>query len=120
MKRNDATESNLIRDNCVIGSATRIGANLETARKKAKLTQKMVGDKLCIHPTQLAHFESGRRAPSLMTFLKLCEFYNVLPGKILEVDITPSGLLQNNIIDNNLQISNHLNNESEDRILEYV
>ena len=76
-----------------------VGTNLKVARLKYdKLTQEGVSNTIGIHPTQLAHFEAGRRVPSLIVFAKLCELYNVSPKDILDLKTPFSGItMLNNI-----------------------
>lgn len=96
------------------GFAIVVGRNLREAREARdkyvrrrhgeELTQKDVSKSVGIHPTQLSHFEAGRRVPSLVVFKKLCALYEVDPAQILGVrDVRIKGKL----------IFNHLQNQEE-------
>ncbi len=73
-------------------SSEEIGRNLKNAKfsyfqKYGQLSQKEICKRIGIHDTQLSHYESGRRVPSLEVFCKLCRIYQVDPAIILGMEI---------------------------------
>lgn len=54
-----------------------IGAKLQELRKKNGLTQKDVYEKLGISQSTFSSWEIGKSEPDAMTFLELCDIYNV-------------------------------------------
>lgn len=54
-----------------------IGAKLQELRKKNGLTQKDVYERLGVSQSTFSSWEIGKSEPDAMTFLELCDIYNV-------------------------------------------
>lgn len=54
-----------------------LGAKLKALRLKNGMTQKDVYETLCISQSTFSSWEIGKSEPDAMTFLHLCELYNV-------------------------------------------
>ncbi len=101
-----------------------IGRNLAMAKNRylalnsrTKLTHKDICKKVGIHHTQLSHFESGRRVPSLKVFISLCTLYNADPAEILEVKNELGGILTTETIDNEIEEYKQ-NKQSSNKVME--
>lgn len=60
-----------------------IASRLREARKKAKLTQKDVAEKVGLSPQAISNFERGTNRVSNDILRKLCELYNISADTIL-------------------------------------
>lgn len=57
--------------------------NLKTYRKRAKLTQQEVADRLDIPRSQLIRYEKGINELPIRYLIKLCKIYDTTPNEIL-------------------------------------
>lgn len=58
---------------------------LQRLRQDTGLTQAELGGRAGLSPSHIAHFESGRRLPSLINFYHLCVALDVTADLLLEV-----------------------------------
>ncbi len=57
--------------------------NLKAYRKRAKLTQQEVADRLDIPRSQLIRYEKGINELPIRYLVKLCRIYNTTPNEML-------------------------------------
>ena len=80
-----------------------IAKKIKMARKKARLTQEELAEKVGITAKQISRIEIGTYSPSLATFLKIVN--------ILSIDITEFGI--------NTDLNNN-NNETRDKLIKLI
>lgn len=61
-----------------------MGQNVQNIRLKSGLTQECLAELADIHPKTLGYMESGRRAISLTSFVKLVQYLQVDPADFFE------------------------------------
>ena len=62
-----------------------IQEKLKQAIKQSGLTQKVIGEKIGVKQSCIAHYIKGDRVPTLDTFANLCIILDVDPSEILGV-----------------------------------
>lgn len=60
-----------------------LGSRLKKARKKLRLTQKQVADKIGIDDTTISKYENDKSEPDIETLKKLANLYEVSPQWLL-------------------------------------
>lgn len=65
------------------GAAKALAANLRTLRELRKLTQAQLGDRAGMGAATISHFETGQRAPSLDSLIKLADGLDVSVDTLL-------------------------------------
>ncbi|MDI0265005.1 helix-turn-helix domain-containing protein [Clostridioides sp. GD02377] len=75
-----------------------IGKRLKEERKKANLTSKEFANMVGVSPWYINQIESGKKNPSLKTFIKFVSVLNISADTLIK-DITPIGktYLENDI-----------------------
>lgn len=71
----------------------RLAENIRLRRQELCVTQEDLAFRVDIHRTQISGIESGRRAPRVMTFLKLCGGLELSPNELLDGIAWDSGAL---------------------------
>lgn len=66
--------------------------NLKTYRKKAKLTQQEVANKLDIPRTQLVRYEKGLNELPIRYLIEMCKIYGTTPNEMLSFESTIKNL----------------------------
>jgi len=64
-------------------SIPNFGTNLQTLRELRKLTQAELGTRAGIAAASISHFETGQRAPSLDSLVKLADALNISVDALL-------------------------------------
>lgn len=62
----------------------RFGANLLSARRKARQTQEALADRATLHRTEIGLLENGRRMPQIDTVMKLAGALEADPAVLLK------------------------------------
>jgi len=60
--------------------------NLKFLREALAMTQKEVGNRSGLHPSAIAHFEAGRRKPSLDNLVRLCKGMRCTPNDLIDIE----------------------------------
>ena len=81
-----------------------IAKKIKMARKKARLTQEELAEKIGITAKQISRIEIGTYSPSLATFLKIVN--------ILSIDIAEFGI--------NTEFDNNNKNEVRDKLIKLI
>lgn len=63
-----------------------IGENIKLARKKAKITQVEMAEKLGVYQKDISRWENGEYTPSLETFAEICKILNASADDLLELN----------------------------------
>lgn len=63
-----------------------IGENIKKARKKAKVTQVEMAEKLGVYQKDISRWENGEYTPSLETFAEICRILNASADELLELN----------------------------------
>ena len=63
-----------------------IGENIKLARKKAKVTQVEMAEKLGVYQKDISRWENGEYTPSLETFAEICKILNASADDLLELN----------------------------------
>lgn len=73
----------------------KLGMRIKTARKELGLTGEGLAELCNLHPTYIRQLETGRKKPSLDTFLLLCDVLHVTPNFLLadSIDIPKTAFL---------------------------
>ena len=64
--------------------ADRFGANLLSARRKARQTQEVLANRAALHRTEIGLLENGKRMPQLDTVMKLAGALEADPAVLLK------------------------------------
>lgn len=62
-----------------------LGANIQTARKAAGVTQKELADRLHVYQKDISRWERNELTPSTLTFAKICRELNASADEVLEL-----------------------------------
>jgi len=68
------------------GELKMIGDKLKQARKKAKLSQETVAEKINTSRSNISKYETGFLEPNIDTLKKLCELYKISADELLEIN----------------------------------
>lgn len=62
------------------------GNKLKELRIERGLTQKQLAQKLCCAQSAVYYWETDKQEPSISTFKKICEFFEVSADYMLDID----------------------------------
>ena len=73
-----------------------VGERIKRARKKARMTQKQLGDKLGVSYVVISQYENGARNPKIETLEKIAKALNISDFELIfdEADIEPNILVR--------------------------
>lgn len=90
---------------------TRLGylhRNIRMLRKLKGKSQSEIADALHIHKETYAKYEYGKKVPSLMTIIALCEYHHIAIDAMVKHDLS-EGLLGKVYFDSNNELSEVIN-----------
>jgi transcriptional regulator with XRE-family HTH domain len=73
-----------------------IGPNLTRLRKKAKLTQEELANKIGVHRGTYANYEAGKREPDLKTLRKIADLHEVSVDYLIGHNHNPTPVYEAN------------------------
>ena len=76
-----------------------MGERIQSRRKELKITQGQLAEKVGISNNHMSSIETGKQAPSLDTFVSICESLNTRPDYLLLGSISSNNVPQT-IIEN--------------------
>ena len=66
------------------------GKKLKAARKKLKLTQKTISEKINVGQGTLSSWEDGAKVPNILSIINLCEAFDLSLDDLLDLRKTPN------------------------------
>ena len=66
------------------------GKKLRAARKKLKLTQKTISEKINVGQGTLSSWEDGAKVPNILSIINLCEAFDLSLDDLLGLKKTPN------------------------------
>lgn len=82
-----------------------LGKNLKTERKRIKLTQEQLGEKLNMSGKQISNYEHAKQTPPLEILFQFCELFNCELGYLLGEENYSQKTKVQTIITNELNLS---------------
>ncbi len=86
-----------------------MGERLRLARKKAKLSQEKVAEKLNIARSNISKYEHNKLEPNIHTIKQFCKLYGITADYLLGIEETAKEQETNNISIGNIDQSNSKN-----------
>ena len=77
-----------------------MGEKLRLARKKAKMSQEEVAEKLNISRSNISKYEHDKLEPNIYTLKQFCEIYNITADYLLGIEIKKNDSETKHIIKN--------------------
>ena len=66
------------------------GERLKATRKKLKLTQKTISEKINVGQGTLSSWEDGAKVPNILSIINLCEAFDLSLDDLLDLKKTPN------------------------------
>ncbi|MGF0137361.1 LexA family transcriptional regulator [Streptococcus sp. SGI.013] len=96
---------------------TEIAKNISFYRKKAKLTQKSLAEKVGIKPSTLSDYIHLRSTPSFTVLQALAQVFSV---HVSDIDTAYKSTPHSDITEDIMKTLNHLNHDNQEKVLSYA